>query len=111
MRFVPDAPCNCHPECRHSKGVATQRFRKALKTVLTQREVKELAEPLYDKRSHSGHRGTLFSSEGVFGHVPGLMFQTNPYFEFDALLLGRVSYVAGKVLTAALGDAGNAPTP
>jgi hypothetical protein len=69
MRFVPNALCDCHPECTHYKGVAEKRFRKALKTVLTQREVKELAGPLYDKRSHTGHRGTLFGSEGP-GQLP-----------------------------------------
>ncbi|MGW3251445.1 hypothetical protein ACWDCX_12820 [Streptomyces fungicidicus] len=107
MRFVPDALCNCHPECTHSKGVAEKRFRKALKTVLTQREVKELAGPLYDKRSHTGHRGTLFGSEEVFGYAPTGMFQASPYFGFEALLLGQLATVANAVLVKAFSAAGS----
>jgi hypothetical protein len=107
MRFVPDALCECHPECSHYKGVAEKRFRKALKTVLTQREVKELAAPLYDKRSHTGHRGTLFGSEEVFGYGPTGPFQVNPYFKFEAVLLGQLALVANAVLVKALSEPRN----
>ena len=45
MRFVPDASCDCHAECRHQKPVAQKRFRKALKTVMTDREVRHGKPP------------------------------------------------------------------
>jgi hypothetical protein len=43
MHFVDDARCDCHPECTHMKGAVEKRFRKALKTILTNREIKQLA--------------------------------------------------------------------
>ncbi|MFF3129913.1 hypothetical protein ACFVRD_49015 [Streptomyces sp. NPDC057908] len=109
MRFIPDALCDCHPECTHYKGVAEKRFRKALKTVLTQREVKELAGPLYDKRSHTGHRGTLFGSEEVFGYAPTGPFQTSPYFQFEAMMLGQLAMVTNAVLVKAFSDPDRGP--
>ncbi|MGW6214998.1 hypothetical protein [Streptomyces sp. NPDC055109] len=105
MRSVPDAMCDCHPECKHRKGVAEKRFRKALKTVLTQKQVKELAGPLYDQRSHTGHRGTLFGSEEVFGYGGHAgPFQVNPYFQFEAVQLGRLAQVANAVLVKGLSE-------
>ncbi|MET7981691.1 MULTISPECIES: hypothetical protein [unclassified Streptomyces] len=105
MRLVPDAMCECHPECTHRKGVAEKRFQKALKTVLTQKQVKEIAGPLYDKRSYTGHRGTLFGSEQILGYggIRGL-FQVSPYFEFEARQLGRLAQVANAVLVKVLSE-------
>ena len=105
MRSVPDSMCDCHPECKHRKGVAEKRFRKALKTVLTQKQVKELAGPLYDQRSHTGHRGTLFGSEQVLGYGGHAgPFQVNPYFQFEAVQLGRLAQVANDVLVKVLSE-------
>ncbi|MFD0068755.1 hypothetical protein [Streptomyces sp. NPDC127574] len=105
MRSVPDATCDCHPECKHRKGVAEKRFRKALKTVLTQKQVKELAGPLYDQRSHTGHRGTLFGSEQVLGYGGHEdPFQVNPYFHFEAVQLGRLEQIAHAVLVKVLSE-------
>ena len=67
-RFVPDAPCDCIPGCKHEKGVAQKRFRKALKTVMTNREVEQVARIAYDYRSSTGHEGALFGSEHTFGY-------------------------------------------
>jgi hypothetical protein len=39
MRLADDAPCDCRHGCTHIKNAATKRFRKALKTVMTSREV------------------------------------------------------------------------
>ena len=43
MRFAEDVPCDCHPGCPHLKTAAQKRFRKALKTVMTNREVDQVA--------------------------------------------------------------------
>ena len=48
--------------------MAQKRFRKALKTVMTNREVGKIWEIAYTLRSFTGHRGTLFGSERTYGY-------------------------------------------
>lgn len=102
MRFVDDARCDCHPACTHMKGVAEKRFRKALKTILTNREVKQLAGRAYTLRSHTGHRGSLFGSEETFGYGHMLMFRLMDDFVFDSSLLGELRHISRRVLVNAL---------
>jgi hypothetical protein len=102
MRFVPDAQCRCHPECTHQKGVAGARFRKALKTVMTQKEVKQLAGLAYSLRSFTGHRGTLFGSEPTFGYWPTSLFTPGDDSVFDLQVVGELRHASRRVLTKAL---------
>lgn len=105
MRLVADAPCDCHPQCTHMKGVAEKRFRKALKTVLTNREIKQFAGLAYNLRSYTGHRGSLFGSEDTFGYSPVQLFYATSDLVFDVSLLGELRHVSGRVLVKALTDA------
>ncbi|MEU9411625.1 hypothetical protein AB0E08_38840 [Streptomyces sp. NPDC048281] len=102
MRLVPNAPCRCHAECTHPKGVATARFRRALKTVMTQKEVKQLAGVAYDLRSFTGHRGTLFGSEHTFGFWPMSLFKPGDDSLFDLQMVGELRHASRQVLTKAL---------
>lgn len=104
-RFVPDAACTCHPDCTHSQGVAQKRFRKALKTVMTQKEVRGISEFAYDLRSHTGHRGALFGSEPTFGYSLGQLFTPALNQGLDLVLLERLHQAGRRVLAAALGRA------
>jgi hypothetical protein len=106
-RFAPDIPCDCHPECTHLKGVAQKRFRKALKTVMTRREVDRIAEIAYDLRSHTGRKGSLFGSEKTFGYSPCLrLFQVADDAVFDYMILGELRNASRRVLAKALGRPG-----
>ncbi|MEU8919449.1 hypothetical protein AB0D10_00760 [Kitasatospora sp. NPDC048545] len=102
MRFVQDAACGCHPECRHQKGVAGARFRKALKTVMTQQQVKQLASFAYNLRSFTGHRGTLFGSERTFGYSPMSLFTPDDDSVFDMMIVGELKQASSQVLINAL---------
>jgi hypothetical protein len=102
MRFVPDAPCRCQPECTHPKGVAGARFRKALKTVMTQKEVKRLAGDAYNLRSFTGHRGALFGSEHTFGYSPMSLFHPGGDSVFDLHTVGELKHASRQVLIKAL---------
>ena len=106
-RFVPDAPCDCIPGCKHEKGVAQKRFRKALKTVMTNREVEQVARIAYDYRSSTGHEGALFGSEHTFGysHHPSF-FNMPAYTVFDYEILGRLRNASREILVQALGRPG-----
>jgi hypothetical protein len=48
MRFAEEIPCDCHPGCPHVKTAAQKRFRKALKTVMTNRDVDRVAGIAYE---------------------------------------------------------------
>ena len=103
-RFVPDASCDCIPGCTHEKGVAQKRFRKALKTVMTNREVEQIARIAYDYRSSTGHEGALFGSEDTFGYAHQLSFFDAPvHSEFDYAILGRLRNASREILARALG--------
>jgi hypothetical protein len=104
-RFVDDAPCDCRPDCRHQKSVAQKRFRKALRTVLSDRETSQFASPAYDVRSSTGHEGSLFGSEMTYGHPAMSLFRSTTDLAFDISLLGKLRQVSRKVLTTALAHA------
>ena len=107
MRFAEDVPCDCHPGCPHVKTAAQKRFRKALKTVMTNREVDQVAGIAYDLRSHTGHRGSLFGSEKTFGYSPHLaLFTVADDTVFDYVILGELRNASRKVLAKALGRPG-----
>jgi hypothetical protein len=102
MRLVHDGPCTCHPQCSHRKGVAEKRFRKALKTVMTNSQVKRLAGHAYELRSYTGHRGTLFGSERTFGYS-GLRLTDFPITViFESQMLGEIQDASRRVLLNAL---------
>ena len=103
MRFVPDAKCDCHPECRHPKPVAQKRFRKALKTVMTDREVQQIARLAYKLRSSTGHHGSLFGSEVTFGYSHLRLFDVAHEAVFDYAILGQLRNASRRVLAEALG--------
>lgn len=106
MQLVPDEICDCQDHGPHPKGVAEKRFRKALQTVRSNREVKRLAGPAYDARSHTGHRGTLFSSEPTLGFTPARLFDMTADVDFDDGVLAELRTASRKVLTKALADHG-----
>jgi hypothetical protein len=106
-RFVSDAPCDCSPGCTHAKGVAQKRFRKALKTVMTNREVEEIWEIAYSLRSSTGHTGSLFGSEQTYGYSHyGSLFHTADDAVFDYVILGQLRNASRRVVARALGRPG-----
>jgi hypothetical protein len=97
-------PCDCHPGCTHEEGVAQKRFRKALKTVMTNREVKQIAELAYDLRSSTGREGALFGSETTFGYSHHLrLFEAASDAVFDYVILGQLRNASRRMLARALG--------
>lgn len=107
MRLADDAPCDCQPGCTHVKTAATKRFRKALKTVMTSREVQRVSGLAYDLRSYTGHQGSLFGSEKTFGYSPHLsLFNVAGDAFFDYMVLGELRNASRKVLAKALGRPG-----
>ena len=107
MRAVPDVPCDCRPGYTHMKGVAEKRFRKALKTVMTRREVDRIAGMACDLRSHTGHRGSLFGSEKTFCYSPHLqLFQVADDAVFNYMSIGELRNASRRVLAKALGRPG-----
>jgi len=107
MRFAEEVPCDCRPSCTHVKGIAQKRFRKALKTVMTNREMKQIADIAYDLRSFTGHRGSLFGSEQTFGYSHhARLFETASDAVFDYVILGQLRNASRRVLAKALGRPG-----
>jgi hypothetical protein len=106
-RFVSDAPCDCSPGCTHRKNVAQKRFRKALKTVMTNREVEEIWQIAYTLRSFTGHSGTLFGSENTYGYSHyGSLFDTADDAVFDYVILGQLRNASRRVVAKAVGRPG-----
>jgi hypothetical protein len=106
-RFVSDAPCDCSPGCTHRKDVAQKRFRKALKTVTTNREVEEIWQSAYALRSFTGHSGTLFGSENTYGYSHyGSLFATADDAVFDYVILGQLRNASRRVVARAVGRPG-----
>jgi hypothetical protein len=106
-RFVSDAPCDCSPGCTHQKNVAQKRFRKALKTVMTNREVEEIWETAYMLRSFTGHSGSLFGSERTYGYSHyGSLFDTADDAVFDYVILGRLRNASRLVIAKGMGRPG-----
>ena len=106
-RFVTDAPCDCAPGCTHQKNVAQKRFRKALKTVMTNREVGKIWDTAYTLRSSTGHSGTLFGSERTYGYSHyGSLFDTADDAVFDYIILGQLRNASRLVIAKAIGRPG-----
>ena len=106
-RFVTDAPCDCRPGCTHQKNVAQKRFRKALKTVMTNREVEKIWDTAYTLRSSTGHSGTLFGSERTYGYSHyGSLFDTADDAIFDYIILGQLRNASRRVIAKAMGRPG-----
>jgi hypothetical protein len=103
-RFVPEERCDCCDECKRSKPFAHQRFRKALKTVMTNRELKEF-ELDYALRSSTAHTGSLFSSEHLFGYPLTQLFRQTDDLVFDYGLLMPLRSASRRVLVRALEEA------
>ena len=82
-----------------------KRFREALKTVITSREVRRIAGLAYDLRSHTGHQGSLFGSERRrSGYSPHLsLFNVAVDAVFDYVILGELRNASRQVLAKALG--------
>ena len=99
-RSVPLARCTCCESCRIETG-ATRRFRAALRTVLTARQVKALAEEAYALRSSTAHTLALHGLEANSGQHEFSMYSADDRWLFGDKL--RVmSKVARLVLAAAL---------
>jgi hypothetical protein len=105
VRFAADVHCANHPECPHPKPVAAKRFRKALKTVMTNREVKQLANLAYDLRSSTAHTGSLFSSENVLGYPIARYFGPANDLIFDYGMLWPLRAASRRVLNKAFQEA------
>jgi hypothetical protein len=103
-RFVPEDRCDCCAECAQLKPFAHKRFRKALKTVMTNRELREF-EIDYALRSSIAHSGTLFSSEHIFGYPLMRLFQQTSDLVFDYGLLTSLRSASRRVLMKALEEA------
>jgi hypothetical protein len=58
--------CDCCEKCEAQTG-AQRRFRKALRTVMSNKEAERLAYA-HDLRSKTGHEGQLFGTEGTYGY-------------------------------------------
>jgi hypothetical protein len=107
IRLVQDGPCTTHPDCQHPRPVSTKRFRKALKTVMSNSQVDRLATDAYDRRSRTGHTGALLGSERTFGN-PGFQLSGLPNtFIFDGPLVSEMRSASRHVLLKAL----EAPEP
>ena len=103
-RFAEDVPCGCCPDCTQMKGAAQKRFRKALKTVMSNRDTKEIAGLAYELRSSTGHTGSLFGSEHTFGYSHHMrLFEVGSDVIFDYMVLGRLREASRLVLAMALG--------
>jgi len=105
VRFVADAQCDNHPECPHPKPMAGKRFRKALKTVMTNEQVKQLASHAYRLRSSTAHTGSLFSSEQVYGYPIARYFHPTNDVVFDYGMLWPLRAASRRVLIKALQEA------
>jgi hypothetical protein len=101
-RFVPDAPCTCRPECTHQKGVAEQRFRKGLRTVMSGNQANKISKYAYSLRSTTGHQGSLLGSERFYGFEPPSLFKISFSTAFDFTMLDEIRNVSRTVLVAAL---------
>jgi hypothetical protein len=104
-RFVSDAPCDCSPGCTHQQNVGQKRFRKALKTVMTNREVEKIWETAYTLRFFTGHSGSLFGSERTYGYSHyGSLFDTAEDAVFDYVILGQLRNTSRLVIAKGIAD-------
>lgn len=98
-----ETTCACCENCT-AKTSALTSFRKGLKTIMTNSQLKQFdADLAYDLRSHTDHTGRLFSSEVVFGHPIISYFTQSNDIAFTYGRLWPTRAVARRVLIKALG--------
>lgn len=90
-------------ECNAFRDAA-KRFRKALKTVMTNSQVRKLSYA-YDVRSATAHDGTMFGSEETLGHGWMSPFEYDLRSTFGISLLGGIRNASRRVVTRALMNA------
>ena len=100
-RIAPLERCSCCERCRIDTG-ATRRFRAALRTVLTARQVKTLADEAYGLRSATAHIGTLHGLDTQYGRYEFSMYHANQQWLFGGSRLVTMHKVARLVLAAAV---------
>jgi hypothetical protein len=100
-RTVPLERCSCCETCRVDTG-ATRRFRTALRTVLSARKVKMLADEAYGLRSATAHIGTLHGLDAQYGQYEFSMYRADDRLLFNGPRLATIHKVARTVLAAAM---------
>jgi hypothetical protein len=93
--------CDCCEKCDAQSG-AQRRFRKALKTVMSNKKAEQLAYA-YDIRSKTGHEGRLFGSEGTYGYSGFSPFKPDAAGVFDLVMLGEMRNACRSVIAKTLG--------
>lgn len=100
--LVPDSACTCVQGCTHKADVASARFRAGLSTVIAEDDVKKFAAFAYNIRSSTGHQGTLFAGERVYGLGGLSMFTGSPDVAFSQRMLRDMRNISRAVLTREL---------
>ena len=100
-RLVELTRCDCCERCTCETG-ATRRFRAALKTVMSNRQIKQMADLAYTIRSKTGHEGMLFGTETSFGYGDFSLFRHDERDTFDLLMVDEIAAACRAVLIAAL---------
>jgi hypothetical protein len=104
-RYVPDATCTCHPHCTHAKGVAEERFRRGLRTIVSGAKASKISKYAYKFRSTTGHQDSLLGTERFYGYEPLSMFAVDVSTVFDISMLNEIRHLSRSVLVHALEDA------
>jgi hypothetical protein len=106
-RSVALTRCTCCENCRITTG-AVRRFRTALRTVLSARQTKAVAEEAYELRSATAHVGTLHGIEAQYGHHEFSMYTADERWLFTDSRLRTMRRVARAVIAKALTPPGDA---
>lgn len=109
---VPLERCDCCERCRADVG-AGKRFRTALRTVLTARQIKAATLDAYDLRSQTAHTGRLHGLETHYGQHEFSMYRADARWLFTGHKLTVIGKIANAVVLTALAgphcDAQGAP--
>jgi len=74
---------------------------------MTSHEVRRISGLAYNLRSYTGHQGSLFGSEKMFGYSPHLsLFDVAGDAVFDYVILGELRNASRQVLAKAPGRPG-----
>lgn len=90
-------------KCKSQKG-AGRRFREALKTVMTNSQVRKLLYA-YDVRSATAHSGAQFGTEEMLGHGWMSPYEYNLRDAFSMNLVSQIRKASRRVVTRALMNA------
>jgi hypothetical protein len=93
--------CDCCEKCDAQAG-AQRCFRKALKTVMSNKKAEQLAYA-YEIRSKTGHEGLLFGTEVTYGYSGFSPFHLDMVGVFDLMMLGEIRNACRAVIAEALG--------